>query len=187
MNADGSDVAQLTTSPAVDGQASWSPDGSKIVFQSPRHREVAAVRDERRRQRPDAAHRRHGRRLPAGVVARWDEDRVLEHPQRRRRGSVRHERRRHRRGGDHRQRRRRLVPGWSPDGTRSSSSPTAPATSRSTPMNADGTDPVQVTSDPASDSVPTGRRTARGSPSAAPATAISRSTSQTSMAATSRS
>jgi TolB protein len=36
MNADGSHVRRLTTSPATDGFASWSPDGTKIAFSSTR-------------------------------------------------------------------------------------------------------------------------------------------------------
>jgi Tol biopolymer transport system component len=36
MNADGSDVTQLTSHPAGDNGPQWSPDGRKIVFQSDR-------------------------------------------------------------------------------------------------------------------------------------------------------
>ena len=36
MNADGSDQVRLTSSPGFDGQASFSPDGTKIVFASNR-------------------------------------------------------------------------------------------------------------------------------------------------------
>jgi Tol biopolymer transport system component len=36
MNADGSDQRPLTSNPAQDGWASWSPDGSQMAFQSSR-------------------------------------------------------------------------------------------------------------------------------------------------------
>ena len=43
MNADGSDVTQITNNattvngdPAVDGSPAWSPDGTKIAFTSDR-------------------------------------------------------------------------------------------------------------------------------------------------------
>jgi Tol biopolymer transport system component len=36
MNADGSNVIRLTVSPEYDGEASWSPDGSRIAFMSRR-------------------------------------------------------------------------------------------------------------------------------------------------------
>ena len=36
MNADGSGVKQLTTSPALDALPAWSPDGSELVFESDR-------------------------------------------------------------------------------------------------------------------------------------------------------
>jgi Tol biopolymer transport system component/outer membrane protein OmpA-like peptidoglycan-associated protein len=36
MNADGSDVRQLTNSPGFDGAPSWSPDGTRIAFASER-------------------------------------------------------------------------------------------------------------------------------------------------------
>ena len=36
MNADGSDLRQLTTNGAADGDADWSPDGRQIVFESNR-------------------------------------------------------------------------------------------------------------------------------------------------------
>ena len=36
MDADGTNLVQLTSNTAIDGGASWSPDGSKIVFQSTR-------------------------------------------------------------------------------------------------------------------------------------------------------
>jgi Tol biopolymer transport system component len=32
MNADGSDLVNLTNSPSSDGDPDWSPDGRKIVF-----------------------------------------------------------------------------------------------------------------------------------------------------------
>jgi Tol biopolymer transport system component len=36
MNADGSDVRQLTDNPAFDGDPMWSPDGTEILFTSDR-------------------------------------------------------------------------------------------------------------------------------------------------------
>src|SRR6266496_4349583 len=36
MNANGSGQTRLTSNPAVDAQAAWSPDGSKIAFASER-------------------------------------------------------------------------------------------------------------------------------------------------------
>jgi TolB protein len=36
MNADGSDVTQLTNNNASDGSPSWSPDGERIAFVSDR-------------------------------------------------------------------------------------------------------------------------------------------------------
>ena len=36
MNADGSGVTNLTTSPSIDGLPGWSPDGSRIAFVSNR-------------------------------------------------------------------------------------------------------------------------------------------------------
>jgi TolB protein len=36
MNANGSDVRRLTTSPATDGWPTWSPDGASIAFSSTR-------------------------------------------------------------------------------------------------------------------------------------------------------
>ncbi len=34
MNIDGSDQRRLTTTPGFDGNPSWSPEGSRIVFAS---------------------------------------------------------------------------------------------------------------------------------------------------------
>jgi TolB protein len=36
MNADGSGVTRLTTSPGIDATPDWSPDGTRIVFASTR-------------------------------------------------------------------------------------------------------------------------------------------------------
>jgi len=36
MNADGSNIKRLTNSSFYDGYPRWSPDGSKIVFESTR-------------------------------------------------------------------------------------------------------------------------------------------------------
>ncbi|NMC45788.1 MAG: hypothetical protein GYA52_03065, partial [Chloroflexi bacterium] len=36
MNADGSEVRQLTAAPGFDENPAWSPDGSQIVFQTNR-------------------------------------------------------------------------------------------------------------------------------------------------------
>ena len=35
MNADGTQVRQLTDNDAVDGRPAWSPDGTRIAFSSP--------------------------------------------------------------------------------------------------------------------------------------------------------
>ena len=43
MNVDGSNQARLTDSPGFDGNAEWSPDGSKIVFATGREGTSAAV------------------------------------------------------------------------------------------------------------------------------------------------
>ena len=37
MNADGTDVRQLTDNGALDWDASWSPDGDRIAFVSDRY------------------------------------------------------------------------------------------------------------------------------------------------------
>ena len=36
MNADGSNVTRLTTAPGIDANPDWSPDGTKIAFNSDR-------------------------------------------------------------------------------------------------------------------------------------------------------
>lgn len=36
MNPDGSEQTNLTNSPAADGFPAWSPDGSRIIFNSDR-------------------------------------------------------------------------------------------------------------------------------------------------------
>ena len=37
MNADGTEVRQLTDNDTVDGRPAWSPDGTRIAFQSDRY------------------------------------------------------------------------------------------------------------------------------------------------------
>ena len=60
---------RLTTSPGIDTDPSFSPDGSRIVFESDRSRLAAALRDERRRHRPAADHASAaaGMRRPTGA------------------------------------------------------------------------------------------------------------------------
>jgi Tol biopolymer transport system component len=36
MNADGSDIVQLTSTGTFNGDAAWSPDGQRIIFRSDR-------------------------------------------------------------------------------------------------------------------------------------------------------
>jgi Tol biopolymer transport system component len=36
MNPDGTEQQNLTNNPANDGEGSWSPDGTKMVFESDR-------------------------------------------------------------------------------------------------------------------------------------------------------
>ena len=37
MNADGTGQTRLATNPATDRNATWSPDGTKIAFETYRH------------------------------------------------------------------------------------------------------------------------------------------------------
>ena len=130
MNGDGSDVRRLTNLPGPDGGPFFSADGSKIVFRG-RHpaagpgarrllraaeegiveADVARrLRDESRRQQPDAGDEGHRRReLGAVLLARRQEDHLrVEHegPARRQLRSVSRQRRRHRpRAGDVQRRR----------------------------------------------------------------------------------
>ena len=58
MDADGSDVHQLTYSPGFDENPAWSPDGTQIVFQTQRdgHFEIYAMNPDGSQQHPLAAH-----------------------------------------------------------------------------------------------------------------------------------
>ena len=53
MNADGSDQTRLTTSPANDVDPAFSPDGTKVAFESDRDGFSRDLRDERGRVGPD--------------------------------------------------------------------------------------------------------------------------------------
>mgnify|MGYP000945213270 CR=1 FL=1 len=59
MNADGSDVHQLTDSPRFDENPVWSPDGSLIAFQTEcdGNFEIYVMSTDGSNQHPLAAHR----------------------------------------------------------------------------------------------------------------------------------
>jgi len=71
MNADGSEQTRLTNTAAQDVVPDWSPDGTKIVrkiaFDSDRDGNFEDLRDERRRNEPDAGHEQPVHR-PAGAL-----------------------------------------------------------------------------------------------------------------------
>ena len=86
MPAAGGEVKTLFDFPgAFDSAPAWSPDGTRIAFES-NARRVRRQPDarhgdlghERRRQQPDDAHRQHAPRRGAGVVARRHDARLLE-------------------------------------------------------------------------------------------------------------
>src|SRR3712207_1389500 len=58
VGADGSGLARLTRLRGVEGDASWSPDGSKVAFarQESRERPIRDLGRQCRRQRPQASH-----------------------------------------------------------------------------------------------------------------------------------
>ena len=82
MAADGSHPINLTNHPALDGFAVWSPDGTRIAFTSNRdgNTEIYVMNaDGKSPDQPDEPLRLRG---CAGVVARWEHDRLCHEPQR---------------------------------------------------------------------------------------------------------
>ena len=86
MNADGTAQTRLTTSSTVDNNPAFSPDGTKLVFNSNRDGNRRDLPDEPRRHRPDQADQLPGDRLPArlGVGPRDSPLHVHRHRPRRR-------------------------------------------------------------------------------------------------------
>ena len=108
MNADGTNVRQLTSNADFDSAPSWSPDGTEIALREGRRRHVRAGRAGRATKeaeekdiyvmRADGTHVRRltdspGARRGPGVLARRHEDRLLQRS-RRPAGDLRHGRRR---------------------------------------------------------------------------------------------
>ena len=78
MRTDGSGLERLTDDPAFDDQAAFSPDGNQIVFVTTRAGGKANLWIlDVTTHTGEAAHVRARRRLPAGVVAGREVDRVL--------------------------------------------------------------------------------------------------------------
>jgi dipeptidyl aminopeptidase/acylaminoacyl peptidase len=77
INADGSGLRRLTNAPAEDQGASWSSDGTWIIYHRSRlwRGPREALDDELGRIGAKAAHR--SRRLPTHLVTRWLEDPLL--------------------------------------------------------------------------------------------------------------
>ena len=59
MNADGTNVRQLTNNTHRDEEPSWSPDGTQIAFDSDRDGDDEIFRDERRRDQRSPTHQQH--------------------------------------------------------------------------------------------------------------------------------
>ena len=74
--ADGGTPQRLTNSPGIDTGGSYSPDGSRIVFESDRRRHAAALRDERRRIEPAPDQLRRRALCDAGVEPARRPDRL---------------------------------------------------------------------------------------------------------------
>ncbi len=76
MDANGANQTRLTTDPAADGSPAWSPDGTKIVFDSARGQRRHLL-DERGRHGCRAAHDETVSRRGPVVVARRNQDRLF--------------------------------------------------------------------------------------------------------------
>ena len=128
----GQGLTILAASAGISGWPSYSPDGRRIAFCVQPGRRSRALRDGRRRRSGRPADPQSRPRPAPGLVARRQEDRVLQRP-RRRRGDLSHRSRRLAPAEPHPSPRPRYRsrPG-TPTAGGSRSSPTAPASPRST-------------------------------------------------------
>ena len=163
MNADGSGQVNLTSNAAIDTEPAWSPDGTKIAFDSRARRQPRDLRDERRRRGPvnrtnSAVDRRGPAWSPDGTKIAFtsqrdgnDEIYVMNAD-----GTGQVNLTNNAADDD--------SPAWSPDGTRIAFAARATAT-RDLLDERRRQRPARLTNNAASTSSPRGRPTARRSPS----------------------
>ena len=157
IDPDGQNQTRLSNNAAFEGGPSWSPDGTRIAFQSNLDGDHEIWVMDADGQNRTQLHLQYGGRRIAQLVARRDQDRLLlrsRRPQRGRRGDLRDGRGRAEPDPATTNTAIDVDPAWSPDGTKLAFSTERDGGFEIYVMNADGQNPVRLTNNSLSDFSP---------------------------------